>query len=74
MEIVIDIDHRYYFIIFFSSLLGYVVCSKVIYRRIYSDKSVNTTHSTIGDVNNITSPTSRRRINSSFVNAAPISP
>lgn len=25
-----DIDHKYYFIIFFSSLLGYVICYRVI--------------------------------------------
>jgi hypothetical protein len=69
---VIDIEHKYYFIIFFSTLLGYVVCSKVIYRRMCSSNSANTTR-VRGELVDVTSPTTRRRINSSFVNA-PISP
>lgn len=30
----IELDHKYYFIIFFASLLVYVVCAKLLVKRI----------------------------------------
>ncbi len=29
-----ELDHKYYFIIFFAGLLVYVVCAKVVYKNL----------------------------------------
>jgi hypothetical protein len=36
-----DIDHKYYFIIFFASLLGYVICYRVICKQCKQCKQEN---------------------------------
>ena len=35
-----DIDHKYYFIFFFATLLVWVFCSKVIYKRLCVEATV----------------------------------
>lgn len=32
-----DLDNKYYFIIFFSALLIWLICAKVIYKRICAE-------------------------------------